>query len=192
MAPPLELHERDDVLVPRRGRLATRSRAICDSQLNAVDGAERHLLQAADADGRDRRAPNITKSYSTTPPDSQKGWMGERDFGVWVPVVKYHGGKPGKIGWYLPYVFVDNVAAMVTGREVFGFFKQTATLAMPRAPSAPGAFSIDALVIPKFSPESRGPDAPPHDDDVDDGRARHAAGTWTGVRDARRRTCGTP
>ena len=29
------------------------------------------------------------------------------------------------------FELLDNVAAMVTGREVFGFFKQTATLMMP-------------------------------------------------------------
>ena len=93
---------------------------------------------------------DITNSFSTVPPDSNKGWMSERDFGVWVPVV-----RNGRIGWYLPYVFVDNVAAMVTGREVFGFFKQQAVLTMPPTPRAPGMFAIDALVIPTFSPTSQ-------------------------------------
>ena len=106
--------------------------------------------------------------------------MGERDFGVWIPVVKYEGGKPGKIGWYLPYVFVDNVAAMVTGREVFGFFKQTATLAMPPAPAAPGAFSIDALVIQKFSPESEAQIVRLMTMTSTEGAAA-PAGAWTGV-----------
>lgn len=126
---------------------------MIDAQLNAVTAPSgviyKPLMPMAAIVCAD-----ITKSYSTTPPDSRKGWMAERDFGVWIPVVKYAGGKPGKIGWYLPYVFVDNVAAMVTGREVFGFFKQIATLAMPATPDGAGAFSIDALVIEKFSPES--------------------------------------
>lgn len=122
--------------------------AICDQQLNAVagPGAYKPLLPMAAIVCAD-----IAKSYSMVPADRAKGWMAERDFGVWIPVV----GPRGAIGWYLPYVFVDNVAAMVTGREVFGFFKQTATLAMPADPATAGAFSVEALVIQTFSPESQ-------------------------------------
>jgi hypothetical protein len=124
---------------------AAQLQRMVDAQLNAVGGGYTVLggfcaIVCAD----------ITNSYSTVPPDSTKGWMSERDFGVWVPVV-----RNGRIGWYLPYVFVDNVAAMVTGREVFGFFKQQAMLAMPPSPQAPGMFAIDALVIPRFSTASQ-------------------------------------
>ena len=123
--------------------------AMCDAHLNSVTAASgttyKPLMPAVSLVCAD-----IAKSYSTTPPDSTKGWMAERDFGIWVPVVD----NKGRIGWYLPYVFVDNVAAMVTGREVFGFFKQIATLQMPPSPKASGPFTIDALVIQKYSPES--------------------------------------
>lgn len=120
--------------------------AICDAQLNAVcgPGVYKPLLPMAAIVCAD-----IAKSYSLVPADRAKGWMAERDFGVWIPVV-----GNGKLGWYLPYVFVDNVAAMVTGREVFGFFKQTATLAMPPDPATAGPFSVDALAIQTFSPEA--------------------------------------
>jgi hypothetical protein len=132
---------------------------MVDAQLNAVTARAgtiyKPLLPMAAIVCAD-----ITQSFSQTPPDAQKGWMSERDFGVWIPVVAGSevGGtwKPGRIAWYLPYVFVDNVAAMVTGREVYGFFKQTAALAMPPSPSAPGMFSIDALVIEKFAPSAQG------------------------------------
>ncbi|MGE0401243.1 MAG: acetoacetate decarboxylase family protein [Kofleriaceae bacterium] len=127
--------------------------AMCDAHLNAVTAASgvtyKPLMPAVSIVCAD-----IKKSYSTTKPDSQKGWMAERDFGVWVPVVD----NKGRIAWYLPYVFVDNVAAMVTGREVFGFFKQTATLVMPPTPQSPGDFTIDALVIQTFSPQSEAKD----------------------------------
>ncbi|MBP9204031.1 MAG: acetoacetate decarboxylase family protein [Kofleriaceae bacterium] len=101
---------------------------------------------------------DITRSWSLTPPDSDKGWMRERDFGLWIPVAagRMRGGlfEVDRIAWYLPYVYVDNVAAMITGREVFGFFKQTATLAMPPSPTTPGDFTVDALAIPHFAPSS--------------------------------------
>jgi hypothetical protein len=133
--------------------------AICDQHLNAVSEPSgivyKPLLPMASIVCAD-----IVKSFSTTPPDSQKGWMAERDFGVWIPVVatKLRPGPepPGRLAWYMPYLFVDNVAAMVTGREVYGFFKQTATLGMPASPELPGPFTIDTLAIPKFSPESQG------------------------------------
>jgi len=147
MAPPLALRGTTmySFLLPADPAALT---AICDQQLNAVTGATRvyrplmPMVAIVCAD--------VSRSYSETPPDSEKGWMGERDFGIWIPVVADH--KPA---WYLPYVFVDNVAAMVTGREVYGFFKQTAALGMPASPSAPGAFTTDALAIQHFSPESR-------------------------------------
>jgi hypothetical protein len=120
---------------------------LVDAQLNAIAGAGTYAPLAGFAA---IVCADITNSYSTVPPDSEKGWMAERDFGVWIPVV-----RDGRIGWYLPYVFVDNVAAMLTGREVFGFFKQQATLAMPPNPRAPGMFAIDALVIPEFAPSSQ-------------------------------------
>lgn len=123
--------------------------AMCDAHLNEVTASSgttyKPLMPAVSIVCAD-----IKKSFSTTKPDSQKGWMAERDFGVWVPVVD----NKGRIAWYLPYVFVDNVAAMVTGREVFGFFKQTATLVMPPSPQVQSPFTIDALVIEKFSPDS--------------------------------------
>lgn len=122
--------------------------AICDRHLNAVTAPAKVYRPALPMVAI--VCADIARSFSQTPPDASKGWMGERDFGIWIPVV-----SEGRLGWYLPYVFVDNVAAMVTGREVFGFFKQTAQLAMPSAPSAPGMFSIDALAIPTFSPASQ-------------------------------------
>jgi hypothetical protein len=156
MAPPLALNGATmySFLV---GAELSALQAICDQQLNAVTGPDviyKPLVPMAAIVCAD-----IANSYSTVPPDSTKGWMSERDFGIWIPVVRgtMSGGtwKAGPIGWYLPYVFVDNVAAMVTGREVFGFFKQTATLIMPPAPKEPGVFSVDALVIPEFAPTSQ-------------------------------------
>lgn len=148
MAPPLELRGATMYSFLVGADYATLT-GLIDRHLNAVAGSAgvtyKPLLPMAAIVCAD-----ITKSYSTTPPDSQKGWMAERDFGIWIPVVS----STGKLGWYLPYVFVDNVAAMITGREVFGFFKQTATLAMPATPATDGAFTIDALAIPTYGTAS--------------------------------------
>jgi hypothetical protein len=156
MAPPLELEATTMYAFLAGADLAALT-ALIDTQLNAVTGGStiyKPLLPMVSIVCAD-----VANSFSQTPPDSTKGWMSERDFGIWVPVVAGTevGGVfvPARIGWYLPYVFVDNVAAMVTGREVFGFFKQIATLLMPRAPELPGMFSIDALVIPSYAATSQ-------------------------------------
>lgn len=186
MAPPLALRGTTMYSFLVNADLGALTRMI-DAQLNAVSAASGTVYKplfpmvAIVCAGAD-------DSCSRTPPDSLKGWMGERDFGVWVPVVagevKHGVWIPKRICWYLPYVFVDNVAAMVTGREVYGFFKQQAQLAMPPTPRSRGMFSIDALVIPKFTPHSQA--------EVlrlltitsasDDGAAPE--GAWTTVREA--------
>ncbi len=184
MAPPLELNGAIMYSFLVAAEL-TALQAICDQQLNAVCGPDiiyKPLLPFAAIVCAD-----ITDSYSTVPPDSEKGWMSERDFGVWIPVVqgtmKDGTWKAGRIGWYLPYVFVDNVAAMVTGREVFGFFKQIATLTMPPTPSAPGMFAIDALVIPTYSPDAQAENLRLLTITRVPGTAP-TAGAWHGIRDA--------
>lgn len=157
MAPPLELRDTIMYSFLVDADLGALTRML-DAQLNAVSAPHgvvyKPLLPMVAV-----VCASAGDSHSTEPPDSQKGWMGERDFGIWVPVVagRQEGGiwKPERLCWYLPYVFVDNVAAMATGREVYGFFKELATLNMPPSPWARGMFSIDTLVIPKFSPGSQ-------------------------------------
>lgn len=157
LAPPLDLLGATMYSFLVSADLAALTRMV-DAQLNAVTGRAGTIYKPLVPMAAIVCA-GVNKSFSLTPPDSLKGWMGERDFGIWIPVVAgtmTHGAwTPRRIAWYLPYVFVDNVAAMATGREVYGFFKQTAALAMPAEPWAPGMFAIDALVIPTFSPGSQ-------------------------------------
>lgn len=83
------------------------------------------------------------------------GHCPERDFGFWVPVMsgRMAGTKfvPEKLLTFTPYLWVDSGAAMVGGREVFGFPKQLGKLVMPEHLSEAPSFSIDTLVIPEFS-----------------------------------------
>jgi hypothetical protein len=158
MAPPLQLHDATMSAFLVGADLGALT-AMIDAQLNAVSAAAgvvyKPLLPMVAVICAD-----VVTSYSTTPPDDAKGWNGERDFGIWVPIVAGTiapdgSWRAGRIGWYLPYVFVDNVAAMVTGREVYGFFKQLAVLTCPATPTAPGMFAIDALVIPRYAPSAQ-------------------------------------
>ena len=50
------------------------------------------------------------------------GYMPEAELGFWVPVrMTWSGGS--SIGFYVPYLFVDNPAALQAGREIYGFNK---------------------------------------------------------------------
>ena len=132
--------------------------AMCDRDLNHVprDGLlYRPLLPMAAL-----VCANVAKSYSLYPEDRLKGWMPERDYSFWVPLVagRMSGGTfvMERMAWYMPYMFVDNVAAMITGREAFGFHKQTALLKSPSAPGMAGDFSIDTLFIEQYGLDSEG------------------------------------
>lgn len=93
---------------------------------------------------------NIDRGQSTDPVDHAKGGMAERDFGFWVPVT-----VNGAIAWYQPYLFIDNEAAFVVGRETYGFRKYSATTAWPEK-DEPSYYFVDTLVIDKFSPTATG------------------------------------
>ncbi len=94
------------------------------------------------------------------PPDRDKGWLAERDVAFWVPLLagRRVGGRfvGQRIVWYLPYIFADNAAAVATGREIFGFPKQHASLRFAGDPDHDASFSVDALVIDRFDRESAG------------------------------------
>lgn len=50
------------------------------------------------------------------------GYLTEAEFGFWLPVhLRWRGGSATAL--YLPYLFVDNPAALLAGREIYGFNK---------------------------------------------------------------------
>lgn len=96
----------------------------------------------------------IARAASEHPLDRKKGYMPERDFGVWIPVLVYRDGPgrrwPKYVGVYQPYLFIDNVVAMTSGREAFGYHKQTATLSAPED-EGESTFTVKALAIEAFN-----------------------------------------
>lgn len=103
-------------------------------------------------------AAEIGRGQACEPPDCNKGWSRERDLGFWVPCAR--GTLDGdrfeveQVGWYQPYLFIDNPAAVFTGRETFGFAKSLATCAMPSGPDDPSRFAVTTQLISRFTPES--------------------------------------
>jgi uncharacterized protein with NAD-binding domain and iron-sulfur cluster len=142
------------ILAADVGRLT----ALVDRILNApANGAVRYVpagpfvaLVCAD----------IARGQALDEPDRSRGWMAERDVAFWVPL---WAGKqvgtafvPQRLVFFLPYVFVDNIAAAVTGREIYGFPKETGILTFPKEPGALGSFTVDTLAMRKRGHGSRG------------------------------------
>lgn len=76
---------------------------------------------------------DIAKGYSQDVDDAGHGWMPERDVGIFVPVTLTAGGT-SRVGNLLPYLYVDNFAAVLIGREIFGFPKVLADIAFGSVP----------------------------------------------------------
>jgi hypothetical protein len=75
------------------------------------------------------------------------GYGTEHECDLWLPVarVKYEGKVRvvEQLAWFVPYLFVDSSAAIVSGREVYGFQKQWGWLSMPTRANPSAPFSAD-------------------------------------------------
>jgi hypothetical protein len=75
------------------------------------------------------------------------GYGTEHECDLWLPVarVKSAGGvrRVEQLAWFVPYLFVDSSAAIVSGREVYGFQKQWGWISMPTRTSPGAPFSAD-------------------------------------------------
>jgi hypothetical protein len=154
--------------------------ALIDRSLNAPAGGTVRYIPAGPFVAL--VCADIGHSQAVEEPDRSKGWMAEKDVAFWIPL---WAGKqvgplfvPERLVFFLPYVFVDNIAAAVTGRETYGFPKESGILRFPAGPGAEGGFAIDTLIIRAYGASARGdiarlidiepaePEAPPPEADV--------------------------
>ncbi len=81
------------------------------------------------------------------------GYMPEAELGFWVPVrMTWSGGS--SIGFYVPYLFVDNPAALQAGREIYGFNKILGRFTYG-PDNAIDPTGVDAQVLATLSRDSR-------------------------------------
>jgi uncharacterized protein with NAD-binding domain and iron-sulfur cluster len=76
-------------------------------------------------------------------PWSQMGYASERQVAIWVPVVVKHHGAVPRIGWFVPYMWVDNPLSLAGGREVYGYPKNWGWIGLPED-GQPGQLTLDA------------------------------------------------
>lgn len=87
------------------------------------------------------------------------GWMNETDVGFWVPVLACKkidkNYVPQYFACFLPYLFVDNPYAIITGRESYGFRKQQAQFLYPSEIQNP-EFTVSPLGFSTFGKDTEG------------------------------------
>jgi hypothetical protein len=81
--------------------------------------------------------------------DSTKGHMTERDVGFFVPVRFTDRAGNTATAMLLPYLYVDNLPAVVIGREIFGFAKVLGDIQIVHDP--PFA-EVISTALPVFNP----------------------------------------
>jgi hypothetical protein len=74
------------------------------------------------------------------PPWSEMGYASERQVAFWIPVLVRRGIIP-EVGWFVPYMWVDNPVSLTGGREIYGFNKSWGWIGLP---GAGGTFTLDA------------------------------------------------
>lgn len=87
------------------------------------------------------------------------GWIREQEFTIFALGLDFNSLRNGdrSFAFFIPYIFVDSDAALIVGREVYGFPKRLGRLTLPpgdAAPTVPTIFSLDTLVIPGNTPET--------------------------------------
>ena len=76
-------------------------------------------------------------------PWSRMGYATERQVGLWIPVAMMRRGAPMKIGWFVPYMWVDNPLSLAGGREIYGYAKNWGWIGMPEG-DPPAELTLDA------------------------------------------------
>jgi hypothetical protein len=97
--------------------------------------------------------------YCQTGPYRRLGWSSETEVTIFVPIaqVQRKGGVEyvDRLAFFIPYIFVDNGAALTWGREVYGFPKEFGWAELPMDPHLADRFSVDVQGLRIFSERSQ-------------------------------------
>ncbi|MCU4677137.1 acetoacetate decarboxylase family protein [Catenovulum sp. 2E275] len=98
---------------------------------------------------------DIENIKPTTPPFSEQGWFQETDIIIWLPVAQLINNKIDHIYWYPAFICVNNIYALVNGREIWGFNKYLCDYTMPTSGEEPDFFNITVDAFKQFSPNTK-------------------------------------
>src|SRR5512145_1765446 len=89
--------------------------------------------------------------------DARVGLIPETEAGFWLLTAAMQktatGTVPHHLAWFIPYLFVDEGNSIATGREVYGFNKQTAAFDKAQDIQTP-RFNAEVLGFQHFAPDA--------------------------------------
>lgn len=100
---------------------------------------------------------DIENIASKVEPFSQYGWMQETDIIVWIPIAKVDktSNKALHIYWYPAFITVNNINALVNGRETWGYNKYLCRYIMPSDFKHADNFSLSLETFQPFDPNTK-------------------------------------
>jgi hypothetical protein len=128
--------------------------ALCDRLIAAPSGGRVRFTALL---------PTVIMSFTEFPHSvfvnfADRGVATERELSFAIPgmFTRFDGPVPVEIGFalFMPFLFLDNPVALMTGRENYGFFKQTGQIGLPDDPGGSG-FSADVYGCPSFTPTAQ-------------------------------------
>jgi len=86
------------------------------------------------------------------------GWLPGRECAIWIPLIEHHQNDVLKtrIVLWAPYIFINYAIGMITGREIWGWPKVLADIAVPGDDPGTSQFSCATTFFPTLSAETRG------------------------------------
>jgi hypothetical protein len=137
-----------------------------EGERQALDAMTDRYLNAASGDGLTYRAvsPMVLATFldaakltSTTTP---YGWLRDRECALWTLLAATYNksGRPRieRLVWWMPWVWVDTAAAMMTGRGVWGFPKSIGTFQIPRNAGHEATWVASTQVFKTIDPSTEG------------------------------------
>lgn len=126
-----------------------------DSTLNSVEHEQYHFSVLGD--NVMLTFTDIENIASKTPPYSHYGWMQETDIIVWVPVASLDKTTKALVHlyWYPAFITVNNINALINGRETWGYNKYLCQYDMPSLNTERLDFSVSLETFQPFSPETK-------------------------------------
>lgn len=100
---------------------------------------------------------DIENIASKVAPFRDYGWMQETDIIVWLPVAKVNktDQKVTHLYWYPAFIAVNNINALINGRETWGYNKYQCRYEMPSNYKSADYFSMNVETFQPFSPDTQ-------------------------------------
>jgi hypothetical protein len=100
---------------------------------------------------------DIENIASKVEPFRSYGWMQETDIIIWLPIAQVDSStqKMTHLYWYPAFITVNNINALVNGRETWGYNKYQCRYEMPEPSQQPDHFSLSLETFNPFSPDTK-------------------------------------